>query len=866
MPGTEPRPRLTPLRQRVLDRTLDALLELAPVEREARMQQLQTTHRRAAAWLRRLLDAVQSDTVAFSTALDRVAGQALEAAETRLEQLEPGTRLGPWRIAELTGSGGMGLVYRADRADGRFDLQVAIKVMRRRHPGFAERLAAETRLLARLDHPGIARVIDGGETGDGCPYMVMDWVSGHNLDAVVDGRRPTAGEVIALFEQIAAAVAHAHQRLVVHGDIKPANVRVADDRVVLLDFGIARIIEDTPGEDAGVRAFTPAFAAPEQRAGQPASTQTDVWALGALLRWMLGREQSGPEPVALARRADWNAVLARAMAEDPAARYSGVPALLADIEALKTGRVVGARRAGPLHRMCLWIHRHRLAATLGALVLVSLAGGIGAQVWQASIVAAERDVARFEAERSAVLREQLVLLFRDAVAGAESGDALSTRELLDRSAALAEQSLADDPETRAAVEAMLAELYIAMGDFASAEPLLRSFVDGGHGSGLLRAMGLVDLAQIELRQGASDKALALTDRALDILAGMPGQHTYRLADVRGIRAQALRGLGRWDEAVATFREALAAVDAAAPESRSRARLLNNLGATLVYAGRGREAIPVLREALELWRRLGLGESSDAVTVLTNLASLEHQQGRLDAAEPLYRQAIEIREQRFGASGALGAAYLNYGQLLGMRYRVEPAVEHTRRGMALIARFEGEDGVGYARAMLNHGRVLLTAGDPAAADWIGRARRRSEALLGPDHLFTLMAGMHAARAERDAARAVAQLEGVVEALDAQSGGSPVYRAEAWCELARARIEAGPGAAALAAAGKCLALREAHFEPGSWMLHEARALEAAARIASGERAARAGLAAAREGMAGVFGAGHPRLRWCDRFLDA
>lgn len=877
MASERPAGRLTGLRHRMLDSLLDEFLDLGTDERELRLDQLGLRHPRITRWLRFLLDAAESESDLFETSLARASGQTLDRLELERDRLEPGARLGPWQVDSMAGHGGMGVVYRGHRADGRFEREVAIKLMRRRHPDFAERLAQETRLLARLDHPSVARILDGGQTGDDRYYMVMDWVSGANLDVAMKDRGLAPQQALDVFEQVAEAVAHAHQRLVVHGDIKPANIRIqADGRAVLLDFGIARVIEDDDPDPDAPRAFTPAFAAPEQRAGQPATTQTDVWSLGALLAWIArggvaaAPEQLVPTELGFDRLADLVAIVRKATAGEAADRYSGVPALLADLRRLRSQRPISARRIGAIRRLGLWARRHRTAALLGLLVVISVVVGIASQAWQARIVAAERDVARFEAERSALLRDQFTLLFREAAATAEPGEELSARALLDSSALLAEDTLNADPAALAAIKAMLGEIYLAMDDFAAAEPLLRSFVesDSDAVSPLLRAMGYGDLAQLELRKGDSDQALDLVDTAIEILQQRPADYAERRADLMGIRGQALRGLGRWDEAIATLREALASAQAHRENSRLVARTANNLGATLFYSGRSAEALPVMEYAVEKWRLLGLEDGSDSLTVMTNLASLLHQMGELDRAEPLYRELIERRQRRFGASGALGAAYLNYASLLSIRYRPEEAERHVQQGLDLIVRFEGETSVNHARALLVFGRVLTTMGEfDRAEEFLDRAVARFDELLGTDHLFSKVARMYRARLSvaMEAERGRGELQAVIDALEALRPGADSYLAVAHCEMARLEIMRGQPQAGLESAGRCRELRKTSFPADSWMLAEVDALEAAASMLLGQHQAREQLMAARERLAQVLGPGHPDLRWCDQMLN-
>ncbi|MFU8877104.1 MAG: protein kinase domain-containing protein [Wenzhouxiangellaceae bacterium] len=876
MTKPERKPRLTPARRRLLDRLLEQLLELSPGQRIRRAGRLQETHPRLSRWVQPLLEAFSETDAEAPTVFDRLGQRALEQVEIERDRLPSGTRLGPWEIVEISGLGGMGVVYQGRRADGLFELEVAIKVMRTRDPGFRERIASETRLLARLDHPGIARILDGGETQDGLPYLVMDWVAGENLDARVARDRPTCMTCLDLFEQVAQAVGHAHQRLIVHADIKPANIRVLPDgRAKLLDFGVARVLGEG-GADRKALALTPAFAAPEQRAGEPVTTQTDLWALGALLRWMLTCERSRPnqplrpEQVSLPRAREICAIVNKAMADSPDQRYSGVPALLEDLQALRGGFPVAAAGSSMPGRLLLWARRRMLAASLGALAVLSLVGGLTGLAWQGRIVSAERDVARFEADRSAMLREQMVLLFRDAAQTAHGSGEMSARELLAESARRVDEQLAADPVARAGVKAMLGELYIAMDDFSAAEPLLREFVESRHPetSPLLQALALSDLAQIELRKGASDDALELTAEALAILESLPGQHAERIADVRQIRGQALRGLGRWDEALASLEQARKLVADQQP-SRVLARVDNNLAATLMYAGRAVEAMPHMQAALDNWRALGLADSSDALTVMANLAGLLHQQGRIDEAEPLYLEAIELRREKFGESGALAAAYLNLANLLAMRYRLDEALDRVEDGRRMMVRFEGQDSINHGRALSTQGRVLMTAAQFERAEAVlQQAQQVFESRVGPDHLFSEVNRLHLASLLRQVSpeQAGKPLSETIERLRALGAAARPHLASAQCELARLELELGRAEAAIAASQTCAELRQQVFPSDSWYLAEADAIQAAAGSMLGNPGAGERLQAARARLARTFGPGHPQLQWCDRWIAA
>lgn len=829
---------LTPARRRLLDRLLDELLDLPEAGRRARLQALARSHPRLQRHLARLAAAADPGDEAFATVFERIGAAALSSlenadGETADSTLPSGTRVGDWRLLEAVGRGGMGQVYRAERADGAFEMQVAVKFIRARgRRGLAERLAMERRLLARLDHPNIARLIDGGTLEDGQGYLVMEWIEGRDLSHARDPLLADPTGLIEAFIELAGAVAHAHQRRVVHGDIKPANVRLSPDgRMRLLDFGVARLLSEDD-ESAGLSALTPAFSAPEQLAGEPASTQSDVYALGALLRWLLTGEPghpdapidasrlTAPRPEALA------AILNCAMNADPARRYPSVPELSNDLHALLAWRPVRARRTGAWSRLGLWARRHRLAASLAGLSLASVLVATAGLAWQAERIRDQRDAARFEAERLALLREQMVMLFRTAGQAADS--ALDDpRQLLGESVSLAERLYADDPETRSAVQAFLGEIYIAMDDFEAAEPLLEAVLaSGGVDEDRLTAFVEADLAQIRLRQGRSDDALALAEDALVRLRRQASAANLEyIADVEQIRGQALRGLGRWDDALGALREAHGMARRLPGPSRIRATTANNLATTLIYAGRMAEALPYLERSLANWRGLERADTSAALTVMGNLASLRHQRGDLSDAEALYREVVQRRLERYGESGALAAMHLNLGSLLAQTGRIAEAGEQVREGLAMIERFEGADSINYTRGLLARARVDRIAGryDRARLEADEAVRRFTEQ-VGADHLFTALARMDLALTAAEAGRpeGLEQLADAIAALDALAPVADPYRAEARCREAHLRLRDELGGAA-EAAGICRDLYEDSLDVSEWRRAEARLLQ-------------------------------------------
>jgi hypothetical protein len=453
----------------------------------------------------------------------RREGEAFLGAAAALpqERERRGERLGPWMVGERLGSGGMGEVYAARRADGAYDARVAVKVLREGllSDALLARFEQEQRQLARLNHPHIARLLDAGRTGDGRPYFVMEAVDGRPIDAACHGADLAAR--VRLFLQLAQAVAHAHAQGLIHRDLKPANVLVTPQgEVKLLDFGIAQVLERHGDAEHGARPLTPGYASPEQVRGEPVTEASDVYALGVLLHVMLtgarpyGRASTTAQaalravlsepptppsrmPVVSSAdagvprrqlRGDLDAIVAQALAKPVTQRYATVQALSDDLTAWSQRRPVAARGGGWAYRGWRMLQRHALSAaalvlaaaaalaTLGAaawgahdalsaLALMALAGGTGLAVWQARRASAARDAAQRSLEQMRGLVRDIVQRHADTVTflpgGLQSKADLLTDTLawLERAAAGATDDAALAGE-RAKAHARLSDLYV----------------------------------------------------------------------------------------------------------------------------------------------------------------------------------------------------------------------------------------------------------------------------------------------------------------------------------------------------------------------------------------------------------------------
>jgi non-specific serine/threonine protein kinase/serine/threonine-protein kinase len=870
--------RLTPERRRLLDRLLDRALDLPDDERAAFLARCRQRAPRLAAWLDRLLIASTEPTGFIDRSASDLAGEALASKVADSgpgESLDPGTRLGAWRIVEAVGSGGMGEVYRAERADGAFEMVAAVKLIRGPSDDLARLLTTERQTLARLNHPGIARLLDGGVSEDGRPWLAMDWVDGQTLDSWCATDASTVEACLRVFGEACEAVAAAHRELIVHGDIKPANIKVTGEgRVCLLDFGVARLLDRDNQNDAAL-ALTPGYAAPELLEGRPVSTAADIYGLGALLDWMVHGSAPGHNEAIEARAAfagyrrlrDIRAIIGRARQDDPALRYPTVEAMALDVARLRCDLPIRARRPRLFERAGLWVRRHQVGAAFGALAVVLLIVGVTGVAWQARVAAIERDLAQAEAARSNALREHLTLLFREVGSLAEDGDELTARELLDQTARVADEWLADDPQLRLQIEAVLAEIMIALSDWASAEALLADFAEQDLGDNpVLRSIALLDMAQVQHRKGRVDEGLRLAERAVGELDSLPGTHPARLSDALQVRGRLRRDAGDWDGAVADLRRAREmALEVSSGPRPLMARAENNLATTLLIGGDLAGAARHLEAAEALWLALERGESSDALAVTANLASVLDRLGRVEEAERRLRRVVEVREERFGPSGAMGAARLALGRILVVRGQLDEAERHLGRAAEIFARFSGEDTPDYAASLLGLGEFHEARGDHAVAlDHFRRSREIMTGLLGPRHPYSLRTRLASLRVARQLEDEV-EPEGIAELaadVEAAGGAARSMAASLQCEMARMDVERGRPEAALEAANRCLDIRRA-LELGGWRETEAAALAAlAGRLASG---ASSDAAEAVEQLGEQMYPGHPRVRWFERWIE-
>ncbi len=627
----------------------------------------------------------------------RTLAEAVAPAHGRRE----GTRIGPYTVLRELGRGGMGAVYLAERAD--VDKRVALKLVSGlASEALVERFLVERRVLAQLEHPNIARLLDAGVADDGTPWLAMDYVDGRPIDAWCDERRADVPTRLALFEQVCETVAYAHRNLVVHRDLKPSNILVTPaGEPKLVDFGIAKLLDDSDRVAAltreGPHPLTPRYASPEQLAGEAITTATDVWQLGVLLYELVagrhphadapdatlrarvlegvaplppsraaavepgggaGREEPidaveraarrGTTPERLGRRlqGDVDAIALMAMRPEPARRYASAQQMADDVHRHLAGVPVAAGPDTLRYRWAKFVRRNRMTVAASVVVAVSLVAAMAGMTWQARratrqarLAAEERDRAGHEAAKAERVATFLTDLFEGASPAQALGRDVTAREILDEGA----RRLGDGGELADQPE-LRAELLGVLGD-------------------------------VYLKLGWNAEARRLDERALALLR-----------------------------------------ESAAPTSADLASALSEMGTLELSDGKPDAARPLFEESLAIRRAADPPDPGAVAEAVYNLATVHAANASLDTAETLLRDALGA-ERLAGASDweALAATLSTLGSVLSRAGRLEAADSFHTEALAIERARREPRHPELARSLNNVGTTRLRRGDPAGAE-------------------------------------------------------------------------------------------------------------------------------------------------------
>lgn len=647
------------------------------------------------------------------------------------------TQVGPYRLLQAIGRGGMGSVYLAVRADGVFEHHVALKLLNAALPGTGahDRFVAERQILAGLKHPSIAHILDGGVTPGGLLWFAMEYVEGVSITDFCNGLGLDVDRRLALFLQVCAAVEHAHSRLVVHSDLKPGNVLVTDTgEVKLLDFGIARLHGETEAraDPSGSAAasnwlMTPAYASPEQIRGEPTSTASDVYQLGILLHELLTGQrpcsvvQPGatavPAPSPLPQpdlstaplasssemsglplrdgsartrwqrrlRGDLDSIVTMAIQTDPNRRYTTADRLAQDVRRHLQGLPVTARPLTLRYRARKFVRRHVLGVAVAAVLMLL---GAGLAVFHAARLQSERDRAQLASAKSEQMNRFLIGLFRSADPTEGSRADLTARELLDRGVAQVDRDLGSDPQVQANMLRVLGRTYLELGVYASADALLdRALKLHSDRTGTGEAEVGATLGDIGLLRYEEGKYA----QARDLLLEAERRLRTALPERAGERADVLRALGRVYGNTGAHHAAKEALEQAlalqrpisGEESVEVATILMSLGLLQVAMGDPVAAERSQEKALAIYERV-LGSEHLAVAIgLNDLANSRLYQGRLHGLEAMYRRSYEIVRTVYGPDHPrVGRPLNNLGHVLTAMGRPAEAIAVLRRSLEI----------------------------------------------------------------------------------------------------------------------------------------------------------------------------------------
>jgi len=633
--------------------------------------------------------------------------------------LPPGTLIDVYRVVRELGHGGMGAVYLAERADGAYSQQVALKIVRGGLIAAAleRRFLRERQILARLQHPNIARLLDGGFTQERLPYLAMEYVEGETLTRWADSRSLDVEQRLRLFLEVCEAVQYAHRQLVVHRDLKPANILVTGEgRVRLLDFGIARLLDDTAEEGealtrTGFLLLTPEYAAPEQVRGDAATTATDVYSLGAVLYELLSGKKAyefgshslteilrvldqdipllahRPDLSKALRRqlsGDLETIVHRALARESERRYPSAEALAADVRRHLEHRPVEARPDSLGYRLAKYLRRNRLAVSAAAALLIAIGIGVTATIWQAR-------EARREAVRAQAMSELLYGSFAAVDPESAKGRTVSAREILD--AAAKRIDAVQDPSVRVGVLRTIGELYMKLSLYEPADALLTRARDeatalyGPRSAERGEVLNIQAKMLIEKGDYAGVEVAAAEARAI-------GQALDRVDIARDglwTLANVAEFTHEWEKSEALWREALAidtrTLGAETPEVGHE---MTNLGYVLGRRGANAEAEETLQRACALLERTAGRLSENTANCIAALGFLYRQTGRLPEAEKYQREELDIRTRLYGPEHHRVAQSLN--QLAGhivMQGRHADAVPLAEKSLAIRRRLFGQ---------------------------------------------------------------------------------------------------------------------------------------------------------------------------------
>ncbi|WP_440999084.1 tetratricopeptide repeat protein [Fodinibius sp. SL11] len=675
-----------------------------------------------------------------------------------------GQVVGLYKIIELIGHGGMGSVFKAKRTDGVYNKSVAVKILRRGMdtPSNIGRFERERNILANLDHPNIARLLDGGITEDGLPYLVMEYVDGAPLLQYCEKNKLSIENRLALFEQVCLAVQHAHQNAIIHRDLKPSNILVdTKGKVKVLDFGIAKLMEpDKEGATfqtrTGARMLTLGYAAPEQLENQIITTATDSYVLGIQLFELLAgvhpfelddknfveieeqiREEQPKTPsekfvelpsqeqkqivekrntsvkaLLSTLKGDLDAIVMKALRKEPDHRYSTAEQLLEDINRLKTDLPIIAREDTFRYNASKFIKRHKTRLSVAAVFLLFIIGFTAFYTFQ---ITQERNKAQLEAQKAQEVSDFLTDMFRASNPNYNPQDTVTAATFLKRGEERIDQ-LENQPEVQAQLLEVMGRAYTEIGQFEKANPLLkksyrlRKTYQGT--TSIAYSQSLDALVIFQRLRGNFAEAESLTRESISIIRNNHPNNETLLSNGLNELGLILDQRGKYQEADSVYKAVLQIQQRLyEPNHPKLAHTYNNRAGVLRKQGQYEQAEELYRRALAIWKKKNGDIHPSTAMGYHDLALILNQQGKLEKADSLYHKGLEIDKKLYEPPNRhIAQSYNNIGTFYGQQGRYEEAKPYLTKAVAMRRKLFSEFHPKLAESLNNLGRLYIELGN------------------------------------------------------------------------------------------------------------------------------------------------------------
>ncbi|MDZ7657898.1 serine/threonine-protein kinase [Fodinibius sp.] len=791
-----------------VNKIVDTALELDEQERATYIEESCKNDEKLKRHVTKLLAAIkQSETEDFlatpDTYFENIAGEISPANAPDASSMV-GQQVGNYSLHELIGHGGMGSVFKGKRADEAYEKEVAIKILRRGMdtPSNIARFKRERNILANLEHPNVARLLDGGLTKEGLPYLVMEYVDGTPLLEHCNQNNLTLKERLELFEQVCFAVQHAHKNAIIHRDLKPSNILVTKDgKVKVLDFGIAKLIKMDGSEGitfqtrTGSRMLTWGYAAPEQVTGETVTTATDSYVLGILLYELLTgvhpykiddksfielekqiREQQSESPstqfselsvskkntiakerktttnkLSSALKGDLDAIIMKALRKESDKRYSSAEQLLEDLNRRKTNLPILAREDTFRYNASKFIKRHRTNLSAAAGFLLLLIGFTIFYTWQ---ITQERNRAQLEAQKAKEVSTFLTDMFRASNPNYNPQDTVTAATFLKRGQERIDQ-LEGQPEVQAQLLEVMGRAYTEIGQFDKANPLLQKSLQlrktHQGTTSIAYSQSLDAFVVFQRLKGNFAEAESLTRESISIIRNNHPNNKKLLSNGLNELGLMLDQRGKYEKADSVYKTVLQIQQQLYESSHPKlAHTLNNRAGVLRKQGQYEKAENLYRRSLTIWKEKNGDIHPSTAMGYHDLALVLNQQGKLEEADSLYHKGLKIDKQLYDPPNRnIAQSYNNIGIFYGKQGQYQEAKPYLTKALAMRRKLFTESHPKLAEILNNLGRLHIELGNYGKAHpYLQEALKIDRKNFGQKHPYVAGDLANLARIEKE----------------------------------------------------------------------------------------------------------------------